>query len=358
MNQTLHYSLTLFHAGDKVKATSLLHLLRGKRTSSVLMFGNLHQILPFFGLIPYLTSDLLEDILKKLAQEGHLAESKGQYWQITSKGKEFLAGHPVPITYLDGVQLAVVSPEFFRMLFFITQVLSELSYKNAGYIPLESNTYRQNVVKKWLARKKLNGPDFFESFYREWHDLLDDLPHELNSPDDVVNLLTGHGQIGQTYQQVKGDNGNQGIGLYLEQQNTYHYLLNEIKSNPSTFPLMTEIILLVSEFAGNHSAQVSYQLFQSSESPQVIMAHRKLKKSTVVDHLIEGLILDDKRQDFSFINKESFVFLSNYLIDNSEYKLWKYAEIININPEIEFLDFRSFQIMLLRNEGAPWKKKS
>lgn len=352
MDESLYFSLTLFQSGDKLRLTSLCHLLRGKRTSSVLMFGYLHQLLPYFGIYPALESKDFERMIVTLTDNGYLNDVGDHYFAISTEGQALCEARKDAYPYLSGVDLSAVSQPYFNMLVFITQILSEMSYQNNRYLPLETNGYRQLLVKKWLKKQLLPSEELIKCFYQEWYRLLEKLPNDTYSADNVVELLTGHTQIGKTFQQLKGDRGRSHSQLYLEQQNLQHYLLATVKKNGDIFPLMNSILGIVSEFAGNHSAKESYRLFLEGNTIGEIMRQRRLKKSTVVDHLIEGLILDENRRDFSFISKENFVFLSDYLNSQSAYKDWRYADIINKNKNIDFFDFRAFQIMLSKEAMA------
>lgn len=56
------YILSLFQHGYKVKTSTLYHLLRGKRTTSVLIYGFLYDNLVAFGLFPLLSKTTYESV--------------------------------------------------------------------------------------------------------------------------------------------------------------------------------------------------------------------------------------------------------------------------------------------------------
>lgn len=348
MDQRRNYSLTLFQAGDKLRAPSLYHLLKGKRTSSVLMYGYLHQLLPFFGLFPKLEKQQFEAIIIDLVTENLVEYVSDNHLKITHTGVDHLQKHKIQTRWLDGVNLANISKDYFAMLLFITQVLSELSYKNNNYIPIEVNQYRQSLVKSWLNHQLAQQPNLISLFHDEWSKLIKGLPTDVIAPDQMVSLMTGHDRIGSTYNQLRTDLDNQSLKTYLMECQLLHYIGNVILTHQDQYPIFYSIFEMVLTYSGNHSAKISYQLFRKHRKIESVMRIRGLKKSTVVDHLIEGLILDDKNTDFSFISKESFVFLSQYQKKEPDYKNWKFADFIDIYPGTDFFIFRAYQIMIMR----------
>lgn len=79
------FILTLFRSGHKLRVSSIYHLLTGKRTSSVLIFGYFHQILVFLGSLPSLEKAVFDQVIKKLLQLNYI-EMNDEFGKITDIG--------------------------------------------------------------------------------------------------------------------------------------------------------------------------------------------------------------------------------------------------------------------------------
>lgn len=335
--------LALFKSGDKLKLSSVCHLLNGKRTASVLTFGFFQDSLSFFGLFPTMTIEFLEKSCLQLSSKGLLTRESDRF-VITEKGLTFFYDEEACLdSKFDGVTHSRTAQAFFELLLFATQVVSNASYKESNYIPIDSNNFHHYQVKRWYAKNKVS-PSFVVDFYEEWERLVLTLPEEKRS--GLVAMLSGFTQVGQTFDQVfyQKEQYRNKLENYLAEISLQHSLIKEVAQIDKEYPLFKSLYDILLETAGNHSASETYRLSKEGNAIDAIKSKRKLKESTVVDHIIEGLILDDEPDYSLYLPADSKRYFEQYLQKNSDFQKWRFREVV-ANKEHSFLSFRTYQIM-------------
>lgn len=88
------FILALLSHGYKVRASTLYHLLKGKRTSSVLIYGFLYDCLRFIGWWPTISEQAYFQFLEKLSKAKQIQYHKEtNEIQLTKEGQLFLKEH-------------------------------------------------------------------------------------------------------------------------------------------------------------------------------------------------------------------------------------------------------------------------
>lgn len=72
------FILALLSHGYKVRASTLYHLLKGKRTSSVLIYGFLYDCLRFIGWWPTISEQAFFNFLKNFRRRNKFSITKRQ----------------------------------------------------------------------------------------------------------------------------------------------------------------------------------------------------------------------------------------------------------------------------------------
>lgn len=351
MDELIKYSVTLFCSGDKLRVSSIYQLLIGKRTSSVLTFGYFHHILAHFGLFPKLKETQFNDCIALLDEKGFIKKIEKNIWQITEKGKVYAKKNPVNTDYLDGVNFSNMANEFIDLLFFATQIISEYSYNNKDYLPIIDNSYKQHKIKQWFKAAKNKYKNFNELFYNEWELLLKEFPPDVAAPTEIIDMLSGHQKIGKTFKQITAQQKMGDLETYLKKVVISHFIIKKIITEQKDYPLFTSIFEIIKEYTGNYSAKYSYQLFLEYGDIEKVMEIRNLKKSTIVDHILEGLILSDNSINLHKIDQQNYVFLSDYYTTHSDYKEWVFKDLKYKNDDLCFFSFRAYQILKTKELG-------
>ena len=335
--------LALFKSGDKLKLSSVCHLLNGKRTASVLTFGFFQDSLPFFGLFPNMTIEFLKKRCLQLGAQG-LLDREDDRFIITAKGLATIDGEILGLANkYDGVCYSRTAQPFFELLLFATQVVSHASYQERHYIPIDSNNFHQYQVKRWYAKHKVN-PTFIADFYQEWERLVLAFPE--SERESLVAMLSGVTQVGQTFDQAFYQDVQQcsKVEKYLMKTALQHAFIKEVDSFSGDYPLFYSLYAILLETAGNRSAAETYRLSKAGHSVEAIKIKRRLKESTIVDHIIEGLILDAQPLYSLYLPEDSRAYFERYLQKNTDFKKWRFREVVTHNEQ-SFLSFRTYQIM-------------
>ncbi|MDT1996354.1 hypothetical protein CKN82_10060 [Carnobacterium divergens] len=289
--------LSLFSRKEARKPISVFHILTGKRTASILYVAESYQLKHFFSCFRHLKK---EEYLKKmdiLIERNELKTTSDSLVYLTEKGEKavanFFENHYYP-THFNGLLEGRSLKSFWRLLTFVTQVLSEMSHENVRYLPIEKEWKQQIWLKSWLQmqKKMLSKEMLSQSFAKEWMALL-----AMIEPigATVISLkLTGYKTYGKTAKQ---------ISILLERElDEIQVILTDglfqcikyIKES-NEFPLFLELYLesirKISLF--NQSTLETKKLIDEGSSLDEVATKRGLKLSTVSEHLIELAILDE-----------------------------------------------------------------
>lgn len=338
------FILSLFKQGDKIKVSTLFHLLRGKRTVSVLMNGFLFDNLAYFCLFPDIEEKLFYKQLQQLIKEELLTFSKETAEaQITTKGIECLFKNADTITYhtahLNGYKYAKTEEEMWRLLQFLVQVTSHLSYRDKQYIPLEASPRYQWKVKALIS--KLNKEILGSNMKSEWSSVFSQLSE--GEANFIAQQFSGYRLNGKAEQQLLSDTSDFKRVLY--RKNVYHHLFSRIESLPDD-AIIREALKEDLEKNQNQSMLRTRELWQSGRSLSEITQVRQMKPSTVNDHILELAISTDSVDFESLIPLDDKKRLE--MLD-APCQTWRYAELRQ-QFELDYFSFRLYQIIQLKKE--------
>lgn len=332
------YILSLFQHGYKVKTSTLYHLLRGKRTTSVLIYGFLYDNLVAFGLFPLLSKTTYEECIQQLCVNNLLKRYSEVEVQITSNGIERnrQTKHFLEINnYLFGkAELAC-----WRLLQFSVQVISNMSYHQINYIPLETSPYYQEKIKMWL--KLMPKKELIRQNKMEWTEIFSELTDK--EANFFAQQFSGYQLIGKAVFQLVEDDMNE-LTYFLWLKNRRQHLLSKIISLPNS-ALLKRLILPVLKENGNQSMYTTIDYLKNNCTIEEIVTKRKMKRGTIQDHLIEYALTNE----FSFeLLLSHHHFPENYhLIDC---RIWNFQTIKKSMPQLDYFLFRLYQIQQIKNE--------
>ncbi|MGM0124501.1 hypothetical protein IGI37_001879 [Enterococcus sp. AZ194] len=325
--------LSFFKEGHKMKGTTLYHLLRGRRTNSVLVYGFFHEILPFLGAFPTLNEEAFFAELKKCCQKRLLKERAGEY-QLTDKGRKTIEKQLVEFPGIDYFSFGKTGQKNWRLIKFVVQVISYLSYEENTYVPIENSPYYTQHVKNWLrGQEKQNIPTQLRD---ELSQLLRGLTK--SQSDFLANQFSGNQVSGAVAYQLLPEEVQQFPYSQLFEDEAIHLFFTQLKQYPHS-----KLYLLVKDGLKqnyNQSARQTIRLFLQGATTEQVMAVRHLKKSTINDHLIEWAILDEAFPFQQFIPKEIDEFLMG--VDCPILEL-EYSQLNEQKP-LAYEWFRLFQI--------------
>ncbi|MYL48428.1 hypothetical protein GLV98_02990 [Halobacillus litoralis] len=309
--------------------SGIYHLLTGKRSSQTLQDAKGYELDRLFGIYPSLKREQLERHAQALVQDGLIQINEQSFPTITSGGAEQLSSFPVDeLKHFEGMVWHGVIPTFVKRVYLLLQMMAN---SNAGihhYVPIVDDYGTQQWVRTVYHQFQDKLPKMVESMYEEIHHLLK--KHPSNQADLFAYRLTGGGIIGMTIDQLKREFGLNGGDVELMLQHTHYYLFLESKKKKDQYPVLH---LCTKGLDATHlitrSARKTYQYIQQGLSLQEIMNIRRLKKSTIQDHIVESALIIPDFSIASFLSEQDVQEINKMGIQMNTKKLKQIHEALN-----------------------------
>lgn len=283
---------------------AIFHLLRGKRSSQTIQDAHLFGLTNLFQTSEIITKAEIQHITERLVKKEWVTPLSEQHYVVTPRGeselKKALKMNPLPI-HLNGWKYHHLTHVFWERLSLLVQVVSNLVYHEQHYFPVQ----RKREVHFWLK-------DFLKSNRNDRDRMGKNLYNEISSslnkdgklmPEALVVRLTGYKSIGITPRQAAAKFDLDINHYHLEFLNVIHYLIQEVEKHPEQYPLLSTLII-TKKVTLTLSSQKTYDMLNAGYSMPQIAKFRRLKLSTIEDHVVE-IALNVK--DFSidaFVNEE------------------------------------------------------
>ncbi|MDZ5471167.1 helix-turn-helix domain-containing protein (plasmid) [Bacillus sp. 31A1R] len=328
---------------------SIYHLLKGKKSSQTLQDAHLFQLLPYFGSYHQITREQLESIIKTLLNQGHIMKKQDSHVLVTEKGleivKPFCNQYPI-LKYLNGWTFQYTEI-FWRRLSLLVQVASNLQHGETRYLPIQKDREVQIWLKKFLLTIPVNRSELSEVLLKELIGCFENEP-DLD-PSSVVIRLTGYNTIGLTDQQAAGVLNIENSFYHYNFISLLHYMISVISTNPECYPILFSMIdNFNEELPLTHSTKSTYNLIQKGYSIEEIAFMRRLKMSTIHDHIVE-LALNMK--NFS---------IEPYVNENEQAEILAAAKISpskqlkQIRQYVQHMDYFKIRLVISKFGDSKW----
>lgn len=338
------FILTLFREGDKLKGSSLYHLLKGKRSSSILLFGFFHDNLFVSGMYPKLTEAGFNQQLSQYVKQGLLEETAEGYL-VTDSGlaanqQFFQEFSPAQLNFFRFGRSDI---EAWRLLKFAVQVVSNLVAGENNYIPMESEVFIQKHIKHWLALRSRE--ETVTAVYHELEQIFTSMDQA--KADYLANQFSGYEFAGLVnFQLLK--NQEKDVAFLLDRE-AVHEFLNQLEQHPDF--ILYHLAAPVLRKNQNQSMLVTQKLILEGYPREEVEHMRRLKRGTIQDHLLEWALQDVDFPYADFITAATIQFLENL---QTPAKAWSYKELSQKGPiqkdSIDYFEFRLYQIQQYRKE--------
>ena len=328
--------LLYFSESQPRRPAVIRQLLSNHLTTSALFCGRAYGLLEIIDLP--LDVNNFEPTLDELCQKKLLLEtSKGIC--LTVKGRS-------RVEELKNKHQFLREPAFFngfdlkgweKQFYLLVQVASELSYQNNKYFAITNDLKAQQLFKNWFRR--YGKTTLLGEITTSLTDFLAHEP-ELNA-QLFCEQLTGHGRLGQTKAQLAKSYQLQIAEIEVGWRDLCaryaKYLLDQ---NFELAKLVMPYKRLTNLPA---STEKTYSLFLAGKSIEEIADLRKIRKSTVQEHLLNVAILANdfprERLLSPKIKKQIMDFFASCPVLD-----WKFQQLHESYPEISFFEYRLCQI--------------
>lgn len=300
------YSLDRFRGERTIFA--IYHLLTGKKSSQTIQDMKLFNLTHLFNMLNDLSRNELLDIIIYLQEQGFLLKEAEHHYLLTEKGNlalhQYGDMHPLPI-YLDGWKYSTIGKKFWSRFTLVIQTVSNLINKSSNFVPITRDEESIRWAKDFL-KKQRNRHDLATSLFRECKSILEMISQK--QAEIFVLRITSFNKVGLTFSQLSDRYEMDKDELRLFFIGSIHFMVNQILSDPESFPLLFEFVRdKKMNYFITHSTVQTRKLLKQGQSISNIATIRNLKESTIEDHIVE-IALNDPMFEI-----DSFVPISNQL---------------------------------------------
>lgn len=335
--------LSLLSAEQPRRQRVIENVLKGRRTVSTLFWGMRYGILDWLGYEKRLSRQYYDGLFHQLLAEEKLA-SANQQFVLTAVGQSRLT-ELAPMHYQPrflGVGRQFDGHRFKERLLLMIQVVSEFSYGNRRYYPLQVSQDNLQFVRSWFRWFKQNNYTV-EAFQSELETYLSHLG------DDQLALMlaqrfVGHDTVGETTEQLALQLERPASQIAEIQDDLMLGMIPVIQANEASvlYPILSGLVI-------NPLSESAYQTLTEIKRgltfDQIIRA-RRLKESTVREHMLEAAILlpiEDVPYD-RLLNEETQASL-NKIFESQALDDWDFERAHSKMPALSFFEFRLYQIL-------------
>lgn len=331
------YLLQMFNVEYR-RPNVIFSIITGRNTVSNIYWGMRYDLLDYFSIDPQFTNEIYQKILSKLKQNKLLTESNGQVRltqnglirQKKAKSDLYQIKHPKLINQYK-------FNEWSETCILAIQVVSELSFVNRHYYPVVTSELTKFNIKEWISNN--DKTILTKQVNLELRLFVQEI--DTNSSLIFMNKLIGHNLNGLTNKQLANELNLSEMEIQLIYRDTINFFASWIEEQKqSVFKELVQSILktgIISE-----SAKETMRLITMGLSVSDVAKSRRLKTSTIFEHLLELAMISEKFPFDTFLTKKIINDLSEIMgrdIDQVPFKI-----IQNKKPDINFFDYRLYQI--------------
>ncbi|WP_197414438.1 helix-turn-helix domain-containing protein [Bacillus sp. FJAT-29937] len=318
---------------------SILHLLKGKKSAQTIQDAHFFQLTNLFNSFPLLERTDLDHLVSQIKDRGFIRQSSEQSFRLTTAGTQFLTDsltkQPIP-SFLNGLKFHQVTELFWERLSLTIQVISYLKSRETKYLPIQRKKEVHFWVKNFLQQTSLNRDELCQTLYNELVKILEG--NKEIDPSVLILRLTGSQIIGLTPLQA-AERLKMELDVYhIQFRSLIHFMLESIQLKPESFTLLSKFIsdesLLVSL---TQTARRTYSLLKSGMGINDIVQSRRLKRSTIEDHIVEIALNNKGFEITAFVSKEKQQLILEAVKTNSTKQLKQIRELV---PNADYFEIR------------------
>lgn len=340
-----NYLFTLFNKHPR-RYRVIENTIRNKRTQATLFWALNYQILNWLGSADQMTKGAFDTWMRYQQKQGLLVIQDDRAW-LTKAGVE--RQQKVLVKYyqpkFDQWTWLVNTRKYAERFLLAVQAVSELSFSNRNYVPLNIPFTEMAIVKNWLTR-----PGLITSVHKELLAIGD----HLNTADGYLatlfaHTLLGHQMNGWTVNQAASQLNVANEEVMLIRRDIWLGVASYLSEHPQS-NLGQLMNPLLNSTPISKSAWQTVRDFQRGAGIAKIAQTRHLKISTIREHLLEAAIIIPQALDWNRL------LTSNTIKDvQSKYQgpvqEWRFERGVHDAAD-EFFYFRLVQIWELHRQNG------
>ncbi|TDQ41562.1 helix-turn-helix domain-containing protein [Aureibacillus halotolerans] len=335
----LLHTLDAFQGKRSVNAA--FHLLRGKRSSQTIQDAGFFSMAPLYGCgATSLSKDEFMKAVRDLWSQGDIVSSKKGHADVTASGRS-KAQEIAPLPDgLNGIRFHASTQLFWRRLYHLIHSL-HVEEEKQHYLLTEKH------LLDWVTT--FTKSSSFSSWTTKAFEELDTILSK-NDPlqaEVFVQRLSRPGRTGRTLRQLGVDFGMDSVWAEVYWRSTVHTILHNVLSQPNQFEAMAAVLPKEARSPLTITAQKTYQLARQAIPIERIASIRRLRGSTIEDHLVE---IASHIEDFAwteYITQEDASVIQTVLAHS------KHLTLKQLKQELpERISYFHIRLCMAREKGA------
>ncbi len=336
---------------NKITNTGQIHnVLTGRTTPSILFLVEVNQWHHLYGLFPKISRESIAELHQVYLNNCYI-EKADKKFQLTDKSRTYFF-NKTDLTHVDDgpkrFDTAVFIEDFWSMIRFVSQVISEKTYRSNQYIP-----HRNDLTSHLLIKQILNETDSIEKKWAyEQYRLFEKLSN--NHSMILANSLSGHQLNGLTLEQIARLKKVSPGEVYFNKLQAISNYLNQIIDNSelSLHQYVLEDMLKRYNFGLTSSAYHTLELLSNDLSINEIARKKRVKQSTIKEHILEIAIKLPQINLLYLVPEEMKKQLNNYFDQTTKRQ---FKEIVERISNLEFYQYRLMELEWIRRSNKDEK---
>lgn len=336
--------LDFFKKEESRRPAVIKYILKNKLTSSNAYWGLKYHILNYRGVFLLMDEKWFDSQIEKFLQKGFLEGDNKIGLRLTDLGEKKLNSY-----YANHYKLK--NPDLFinyridllnDLILLLFQILSELKHQNKKYYVASDNLEAQYYIKYWVKKfYSKKATDYLKEFLIDFLSTFEE--HEASI---FMSGFVGNEFYGFTNSQIKAKFNVTDQDINFIRKDILLDLAEKLLNSNTDFAKLIKVTL--NNQVIPESAFETFRYLKAGQTIEQICELRKLKKSTVEEHIILLACLDEKF-DFNIVltNDEIKRLKATFLdVDVSRVS---YAQLKEKIADFPFYKFRIYQIWSLKN---------
>lgn len=336
--------LQIFHNFNQERTISApFHLLKGKRSGQTIQDVGIYHLHKFFSILPKLSRQHYNDILNSLIEQQYIKVFDEGSYLLTERAKEVAKigeGY-----FFNGWYYRGNEHIFFARLSLIVQSLSHQGENQMSFSPIQKDEQIQQWVRQFLVVNNYKEGHLQQKLFEEMVSSLESSNLEERAKTIVINRLAGFQTAGLTWQQISYQEKLTEMDVQLIYISTLHSWITHILNHSEKYVLLHQLakdIRVIIPLSG--SAYQTAELFRKGYSMEGISHIRRLKISTIEDHIVEIAMNDPEFSIEQFISTED---VKKVMMAVDDYNTRKLKILHEVVPHLSYFQIR---LVLARGE--------
>lgn len=311
--------------------SSAYHLLKGKRSGQTIQDVGMYKLHQYFGILPKLDRAFFNEEIGKLVEEQFINVQEDGFYSISNSFEV-----EPPSLYLNGWKYRGNEHIFFGRLSLVVETMSHVKHHIKYFAPVEKRHDVLLFVRQFLATYPFQQVSFRKALSSELEQVLSGESFQEMQRELLVNRLTGVDVAGMTWGQLAQRYELAQMDIYLYYISGLHLMLREISERDvpilKSIAKNTEVTIPLTD-----STKVTAQYLEKGYSIEQIANMRRLKTSTIEDHIVEMAMNIPSFSITPFMQQEDL----NAILDASTtYATKKLRVLKEVLPQYSYFQLR------------------